>query len=392
MVEFQVKKLVLANFKSVSELMRTYIENDKLPCLVGLVYKENRIVFSDKYGFQNIEKKIPISFDSLFYIYSITKVIVSVGAMLLIEDNKLALDDYVSKYIPEFKNLKVKQTNDYGEEILVPIKKEITIKELMTHTAGFTYDAPNIWEKIARQSLKQTVLDILKHPLLFQPSSSWKYSFATDILGYVIEIVSGKSLKDYLKERIFIPLNMKDTSFNVDKSNQSRLCYIYYKDEKGKLTRYPSVVEEIVTKNLPIYLGGMGLVSSVVDLLKFSIFMLNKGNFEGKQIIRPETIDLITNNYLPQTFPCIAFVYKDKTYRFWQYGFGLGVRVKIRQGKGSTSIGEYGWDGAASTYFWIDPQKKIIGIIFSSYAPVFDVFDMWTEFENLVYTAIQNQD
>lgn len=101
MVEFQVKKLVLANFKSVSELMRSYIENDKLPCLVGLVYKENRIVFSDKYGFQNIEKKIPISFDSLFYIYSITKVIVSVGAMLLIEDNKLALDDYVSKYIPE---------------------------------------------------------------------------------------------------------------------------------------------------------------------------------------------------------------------------------------------------------------------------------------------------
>ena len=376
------------------------VANDRLPGIIALAQRRGKVIHHSIHGKMDIAADRPMQGDTLFRIYSMTKPIVSLALMMLHDEGKLQLHDKVSRYILSFAKTRVFSHVSESQLQLLDQDPPMTIFHLLTHTSGLTYggDAWHPADKLFRESgeehgffrrdmpLAQLVEHFAELPLSFQPGSSWQYSVATDVLGYLVEVISGMPLADFLKERIFAPLGMVDTDFCAPPEKAARLAAIY-----GSPTNVdPQLIDPNEVANGDVRLpttcpsGGGGLVSSTGDYLRFASMLLNGGELDGVRLVSPMTIKRMATNAVPREMLPLRIGVER-----YGYGFGLGFRVMVDYGRanGYSSPGEFGWAGAASTYFVIDPQEDLLILMMTQ---------MWgaephrprSIFPNLVYQAI----
>lgn len=350
--------------------MQGLIDDGQLAGMTIMLARRGRVVHSARFGMRDIEAGDPMPEDAIFRIYSMTKPITGVALMMLHEEGKFRLSDPVAKYIPEFAGLKVATgVADDGTILVEDADHPMTIRELMSHTAGLTYGlfsgsaVDSVYREVGvldRDSTLEDMIDKLADiPLLYQPGSRWHYSVAVDVQGYLVEVLSGQPFDEFLNERIFEPLRMFDTGFYVPAEKSGRLAQVYQYDED---TRVLTAGEGFGSEGNP-YLeeprflsGGGGLVSTTSDYMRFSQMLLNGGELDGVRILSPLTINLMSRNHMPRDNPEMA----PGT------GFGLDFAVVLDPvAADGMSQGEYYWGGAAGTWFWIDPVEDLafVGMI-----------------------------
>jgi len=373
----------------ITKTMANYVAQGDTGGIITLVERKGEVAHLAKCGYQDIASQQPLELDTIFRIYSMTKPIVSVALLMLYEQALFQFSDPVHKYLPEFKDLRV--LTDAGE--LVPPNREITIHHLLTHTAGLTYGAfgttavdklylaANLWEKGI--DLKEMTRRIANLPLLYHPGDKWVYSVATDVVGRLIEILSGLPLAEYLREKIFIPLGMGDTAFSVSPEKVRRLATCYAETETEKMAVYDRP-ENSAFRDVSLYSGGGGLVSTLEDYLRFARLMLNHGELDGVRLLGRKTVELMTMNHLPASL--LPFAIAEPIPGL---GFGLGVApiMDVAQFQNLGSKGSYGWSGLASTTFWVDPQEDLIAILLTQYIPI-EPIPLHPNFRSLVYQAL----
>jgi CubicO group peptidase (beta-lactamase class C family) len=383
----------------IAPTMEAFVKDNRLPGVMTLLQRRGKVVHFGKFGLTNIEAGVPIKEDTIFRIYSMTKPVVSVAAMMLLEEGRFRLNDPVSKFIPAFAKTKVYAGSSALGLKLADQQTPITLHHLLTHTSGLSYgwffDSPveDLYRKaipelfLRTRSLQQVVERIAEIPLLFQPGTQWRYSYATDVLGYVVQVVADMPLADFLAQRIFKPLGMIDTAFQVAPEKASRLAQIYaskalYEPDPIPADNVPLIGDVTQTTQCPS--SGGGLTSTLSDYLKFCNCLLNNGSYEGTQLIGRKTLALMTANHIPDRLMPLMIGANEL-----DHGFGLGFRVATDLGKARalTSVGEYGWAGAAQTYFWIDPSEDFIGLMMTQHMPL-DVYPVQQIFRNLAYQAI----
>lgn len=376
----------------IDSVLQNLVDHQKLVGVVTMIARHGKMVHSTHIGMLDIETNKKIQLNTIFRIASMSKPIVSVAAMILYEKGCFQLNDPVSKYIPEFKDLKVYTKK--GDQTNGILKREMTIQDLLRHTSGLTYGAGNTPVDSMYKSanvlddngtLKDMIHKLAQIPLLYQPGEQWNYSVSVDVLGYLIEVISGKPLDEFLKENIFNPLGMKDTGFFVPEGELNRLATLYTVSKEGKLI--PSSANKLEDSKKPSFLsGGGGLFSTIEDYMIFSQMLLNKGELNGKRILSPKTVELMTMNHIPyQVMPIKRGFLVDG------HGFGLGFRVltDIPQSATLGSLGSYGWFGFFGTYFYIDPKEDLIGIFMTQFHGP-DSYPGVKEFQVLMYQSIIN--
>lgn len=355
----------------ITRTVQKDIDAKRVPGVVMLIARNGKLEYEQALGQRNPTSGEPMTADSIFRIYSMTKPIVSVGAMMLVEDGKLLISDPVSKYLPEMKNLKVglEKTGADGKPVLelVPAAREMTVQDLLRHTSGLTY---GVFGKslVKSEYLKagihkgeysnaELVAQLGKLPLAYQPGSTWEYSRSTDVLGALIERVSGQTLDAYLRERILTPLKMHDTGFWVEPEKQKRIAEPFDVDPDTK-----APIKLLNVRKQPKFeSGGGGMVSTARDYLRFAQMLLNEGELDGVRILSPKTVRYMTSDHLSGTD------IKASGPGFLPgpgYGFGLGVGVRTEPGVSGTAgtVGDYSWGGLGGTYFWVDPREKMVAV------------------------------
>ncbi|HVU89820.1 MAG TPA: serine hydrolase domain-containing protein [Pirellulales bacterium] len=365
----------------IDPIVRSYIDEGKLAGIVLLVAREGKVAHTSVYGKMNIEAGEAMRRDALFRIYSMTKPITGVALMTLYDEGRFDLDDPVSKYLPAFKDVKVYAGEDGGTVKLAKLTRPITIRDLMRHTAGLAYGLLSIspvdeMYKEAKildrtKNLDNMVERLVKIPLAQQPGEKWMYSIAVDVQGKLIEALSGKPLDEYFAERIFKPLAMSDTGFHVPADKLDRMTVNYGKKD-GKLSPVDGGKDSQFATKPALLSGGGGLVSTADDYLRFCQMMLNRGELDGVRILKPETVDLMTRNHLPEKLVPIALGPLSMA----NTGFGLdfAVRVDTAKGEPAGSLGEYWWGGAASTQFFIAPREDLICVGMTQFMPATPTF------------------
>jgi len=379
----------------INSTMQRYVDEQKLAGFVSLIARRGQVVHWEKFGMAEIGTDKPMALDTIFRIYSMTKPITSAAVLMLMEEGRLRLADPIAQYIPAFKNVKVlDNSTGLGMQLVEPARP-ITLHDLMTHTAGLSYGFEDhhyidslyrqLWGKLDANpqfTLQDWIEEIAQIPLAYHPGTRYRYSMATDVLGYLVEVVAGVPFATFLQQRIFEPLGMVDTSFFVPQEKLARFATTYGPGKQGGLT----VIDAAQTSH---YLnpekrasGGGGLVSTTGDYLRFTQMLLNKGELEGVRLLGRKTIELMTTNNLPYG----VSLDNDPTSGV---GFGLGVSVLLDLGKAKVlgSVGSYGWGGAANTNFWIDPKEELIGILMLQFMPS-DTYPVVADFRNLAYQAL----
>lgn len=383
----------------ISPVMEQFVKDNQMPGILTLVQRKGKVVHLGKFGMMDIEAGKRMQEDALFRIYSMTKPIVSVALMMLYEEGRFSLNDPVSKFIPAFSKTKVYAGLTPLGSKLVDQDPEITLHHLLTHTAGLTYGwffdspvedlyreiLPNIF--LRTQTLEEVVDRIAELPLVFQPGTQWRYSYATDVLGLVVQVVANMPLANFLEEKIFKPLDMTDTAFHVPAEKLDRLAQVYTSEGiYNPMIPKPDEVALIGDVTVPTKCpsSGGGLVSTLRDYLNLCNCLINNGLHEGKRFLGRKTLEWMTSDHIQGQL-------KPLKLGAWEldFGFGLGFRVvtSLGEAKSLTSIGEYGWAGAAQTYFWIDPAEEIIGLMMTQYMP-FEPYPVQERFKNLAYQAI----
>jgi CubicO group peptidase (beta-lactamase class C family) len=388
----------------IRTVMNRHVAEKRIPGAIGLISRRGKIAYQEAFGMADIEAGKPMQLDTIHRIYSMTKPITSVAVMMLYEEGKFQLNDPVAKYLPEFAKMQVgveEKDPQTGKPVLktVPAKRPITVRDLLRHTAGMTYGffGDTLVDREYRKArilsdlnLAEFVTNLSKIPLLYEPGTRWNYSVSIDVLGRLVEVLSGKSFDQFLQERIFNPLNMRDTGFYVPSNKKERLAKLYSPTKDGKI--HPSAIcatrQECTEKfpnAVPSYLepptllsGGGGLVSTAHDYLSFCQMLLNQGQHDGKRLLSRKTVQLMSSDNLG-TIPGMGP----------GYGFGLGFAVSKAPGEAGMmgSPGEYNWGGAAGTRFWIDPQEELIGIFMIQILPHTGL-EYGAEFRVLTYQSI----
>ncbi len=360
----------------LSETLDSYAKDGRIAGGVAMVVRRGKVVYSHTYGKRDREANSPMAEDAIFRIASQSKALTSVAIMILQEDGKLLLSDPVSKFIPEFANSTVAVPKDGGGYEIVKAKRQITIRDLLTHTAGISYGtgpAKDKWEaaKITGwyfadrdEAISETIKRIAALPMDAHPGERWIYGYSTDILGVVVEKASGKTLDAFISERITKPLDMKDTSFYLPTDKASRLAAVYsIKD--GKLERAPDPglgVGQGAYLNGPrkSFSGGAGLLSTARDYARFLQMMANGGELNGKRILSRKSVELMTADHL-------------RTIKYDRDGQGFGLGFSIVKDVGAygapTSVGEYGWGGAYHSNYWVDPKEQLVVVYFTQLIP-----------------------
>lgn len=355
----------------VGDYIRNEIATGKIPGAILLIQQHGKPVYFESFGVRDVATKLPMSADTIFRLYSMSKPITSVAAMMLVEDGKLKLDDPVSKYIPAFATTKVgvEKRGDDGTLTLVeePLKRPITITDLLRHTSGLPYAylgaglvrARHAEAALGRRNLTNAEFaeQVAKLPLVEQPGTRWDYGYSTDVLGRVIEVASGKSLLEFEKERLLGPLGMNETAFIVtDSEMRPRIA------EPMPTDRAISPVTNVRDPMEPRRMesGGGGMMGTIGDYARFAQMLLNGGTFEGRIYLKPETIALMTSDHIGE---------ETKIARDYAYypgvnsGFGLGFAVRTSVPPNTSwPLGEYRWDGVAGTFFFIDPKDDMFAI------------------------------
>jgi CubicO group peptidase (beta-lactamase class C family) len=348
-----------AGLKAFRDGMRALVDESKLAGITTLIARHGKVVHFDAYGKRDLETGKPVEKDTIFRIASMTKPIVGVAMMMLWEEGKWTLDDPVSKHIPEFAGLKV--ATPTGE---VAQTKPMTMRQLMSHTAGFDtsggYEGKNIIDRT--QPLQAMIDKLAKLPLPVQPGTDWRYGPVVDIQGYVVEKLSGKTLDVFLRDRLFAPLGMADTGFWVDASKVDRVTKMHTYGDDKKIKTAPTQTDPA---RKPVFLsGGGGLLSTTGDYLKFAQMVLNGGQANGKRFLKASTVELMRTNVLE---PGVVVDLYGPTYNINGIGFGLDFAIIMDPVKANTPEGKnsFYWGGAFGTWFWLDPTNDmlVVGMI-----------------------------
>jgi CubicO group peptidase (beta-lactamase class C family) len=382
-----------ARLQRIAPVMQAYIDQGKLAGTLIMVARNGQIAYINAQGMMDKEAKKPMREDTIFRIYSMTKPITAVAAMTLWEQGKFHMNDPISKYLPEFEKMKV-YVSGAGEEMIVEdANQPIRVIDLFTHTAGFSYgftgsEVDNLYRKLLqkpdelkRSNILSKVADL---PLSHQPGTAWQYGVSTDILGFLVEKISGKKLGDYLQETVFGPLEMQDTGFFVPADKVDRFAQIYTANKQG---------QTVVMKNEPlgdflsdpdIHNAGGGMVSTLHDYFTFAQMLLNGGEINGTRILGRKTVEYLTSNHLPENL--IPFEAKSPGEGF---AMAMSVTVDPNMSLFMNSKGTYGWAGLASTHFRIDPEEKLIVIAMAQFMPT--AFHRYNEdLRNLVCQALND--
>jgi CubicO group peptidase (beta-lactamase class C family) len=340
--------------KAFQQEMRALVDEAKLAGVTTLVARHGKVVHIDAYGVQDLASKRPLTKDTIFRIASMTKPVTGVAMMMLWEEGKWTLDDPVSKHIPEFAGLKVASAN--GD---VPQTRPMTMRQLMSHTAGF--DVSGGYAKYQLDDRSQTLQSMIdklaKLPLPVQPGTDWRYGPSVNIQGYIVEKLSGQTLDEYFRTKIFEPLGMKDTGFWVDPSKKDRITNIHTYGPDKKVITAPT--QGNPTRK-PVFLSGSGgLLSTTEDYLKFAQMLLNGGQANGKRLLKSSTVELMRTNVLE---PGVVVDLYGPTYNIEGIGFGLDFAIILDPAKAKTPEGKnsFYWGGAFGTWFWIDPTNDLI--------------------------------
>ncbi|MCH8334005.1 beta-lactamase family protein [Candidatus Sumerlaeota bacterium] len=393
----------------IDKLMKRYVNEKRISGALGLIARHGEVVYLNTWGESDREAGKPMTPDTIFRIYSMSKPITSVAVMILHEEGRFMLTDPVAKFLPELANMTV-MTEDADPSSGGSVVREfaasnpITIQDLLRHTAGLTYGlfgntrVDQMYRErgvlLEDRDIAETVAKLGKLPLLFEPGTTWHYSVAVDVLGRLIEVVSGQGFDEFLKQRIFDPLEMNDTGFFVPPEKLDRFAQLYapkgtQQDAEAWLRGVTSV-DEIVPADPSVsdgfvrppthQSGGGGMVSTAGDYLRFCQLMLNGGELEGVRILSRKSVELMTTDHLGDIPMGLGRT---------GYGFGLGFAVAVDQGQIGTlgSVGEYNWGGAAGTRFWVDPKEDLIGIFMVQIIPHTGL-NFGTEFKLLTYQAI----
>ena len=368
----------------ITPVMQGYVDAEKIPCALTMIAREGKLVHFEKFGMQDIAAAKPIQFDTIFRLYSMTKPITSIAVMMLYEEGHFQLTTPISEFVPYFKDMKV-----YTEDgsAIVDAEREVTIKHLLTHTAGLIYESDREDHPIDQQyedadlyggDLANMIQKLGDIPLIHQPGDAWKYGMSTDVLGYLVQIVSGMPFETFLKTRIFEPLGMNDTGFSVKVENADRYSKVYEFGEDGELQQ----IEKVHAATGPLsffHSGGGGLQSTAADYLRFCQMVLNNGELDGVQLLGRKTAELIKISHVP---PDWLAPKRTGT------GFGLGFSVVTNVADTHTvgSLGTCGWGGMASTTFWIDPVEELIGIFITQLVGADSPFQ--AQFRVLTYQAL----
>jgi len=392
-----------ASFDRLEEhLKRRYIDAGRFPGTQLLVFRRGKIVHSAVQGFADVERKAPVKDDTIFRIYSMTKPITSVAFMMLFEEGRVALDEPVHKYIPEWKNLGVFQAGTAPAFLTKPPSRPMLIVDLLRHTSGLTYgfqqrsnvDAAyremKIGEVEKAGTLQSMIEDLAKIPLEFSPGDAWNYSVSTDVIGYLVGKISGKPFEQFLKERIFDPLDMNDTDFFVPADKAHRFAACYSADGKGGMTLQDDPTGSSFLSPPSFISGGGGLCSTAADYLTFCRALINGGELGGVRLIGPKTLALMTSNHLPggRDLPEMSrSLFSEATYNGIGFGLGFSVTMNPTQTLIPGSAGEYAWGGAASTAFWIDPAEELIAIFMTQVLPS-SAYPIRRELRTMVYAGI----
>jgi CubicO group peptidase (beta-lactamase class C family) len=344
--------------------MKSLVDQGRLAGVVTMVARHGKLIEFEAAGKRDMAANLPMQKDSIFRIYSMSKPITGVAMMMLFEEGKWQLNDPVAKYIPEFANLKVYATDAAGNMVLNDQTHPMTMRELMSHTAGFTYGyfSNTPVDKLQREAdvlnvnntLQEMITRVAKLPLNAQPGSEWHYSIAVDIQGYIVQKLSGMRFEEFLEKRIFKPLNMVDTGFYVPADKLKRLAQLYDYDQEGHLQIAQSPINHDFSAKPALPSGGGGLVSTATDYMRFCQMLLNGGRLGGVRLLAPRTVELMRTNVLAPSMSVFGS----------GAGFGLDFAVytdPIAAG-GYYGKGTYWWGGAAGTWFWIDPTDDLIVI------------------------------
>jgi CubicO group peptidase (beta-lactamase class C family) len=349
------------------------VDRGEIAGAVMLVARQDRVAQLACVGLRDIEAGKPMEPDTIFRIASMTKPIASVGALMLIEAGKLRLDDPVSRYIPEFAEVKVFAGVEDGRARLAALERPITVYHLLTHTSGLEYDAPDpalesAYDNLGdeRYALPELMRRLAAHPLAHQPGEGWVYGFSHTVLGRVIEVAADQSLDEYLDSAIFTPLGMVDSGFFVPPDKVERLAAVY-ESAAGALHRVDNSKTNRITEHFPLLSGGGGCVSTVLDYARFTRMMQRRGELDGVRLLKPETVAQMTRNQLASPLPPIRI--GDHVFEGEGYGLGVGVSIEPSAPGLGGSEGTYGWAGSWGTRFWVDPVTETLGIFMVQYQP-----------------------
>lgn len=367
----------------LEKYVQSQMSQGNIPGAVTMVIRQGKVVHLAANGYKNIATKNPMKTDDLFYIQSMTKPIISTAFMMLYEEGYFKLDDPVSKYLPEFKNLRVVRSNQDGPDAPTDsLKSQITIAQLMSHSSGLTHGlSANPVDRRFRagyfkptiSSIQERVSNITKFPLLAQPGTQWNYSAGPDVMSALIEKFSGMSTEAFLKTRIFEPMGMKNTGYNVPKDQQSKIVSLHTKGADGHLSVSKM---QAPFENVKVWSGVNGLFSTASDYATFCQMIMSGGTFQGKQYLSRKTVELMTSNHTGNLFPSPGT------------GWGLGFAVVTNGAATLTpaSTGLFYWSGANNTHFFIDPKEKLIAIFMTQESN--HNFDHHLALRQMVYQSI----
>jgi len=380
-----------------------YVDDGRLPGWLVLVTRGGKVVHLATYGDRDKEAGLPVEIGTLFRIYSMTKPITSVAAMMLYEEGAFELKDPVSRFIPSFADTRVYRSGSALNPVTEPAVEPVRLWHLLTHTTGLTYGFHHAhpvdsmyraagfeWGQPEGADLEACCESWARLPLLFQPGTEWNYSVATDVLGRVIEVVSGRPLDQFLQERVFGPLGMGETGFWVGEQDADRLAALYSPAPATRLAARNDAMGGAALRRPTFLSGGGGLVSSAADYHRFTQMLLRRGELEGARLLGTRTIEYMTENHLPGRADLEEFgrpLFAETTFEGVGFGLGFSVVEDPVSNKVLSTGGEFAWGGAASTAFWVDPAQEITALFLTQLLPS-STHPIRSQLKQLVYQAL----
>jgi len=388
----------MSNLKSIDTILSRAVESKAMPGVVAVAATDKGVLYEGAFGTREVGKDAPMTLDTVVWIASMTKAITATAAMQLVENGKLGLERPASEVVPELAAAKVLEGFDAaGKPRLRAPKRPITLRHLLTHTAGFGYE---IWDPAIAQYQTATGTPgittctnaALTTPLMFDPGDRWEYGINIDWVGKIVEAMSGQKLDRYFQEHIFGPLGIKDTSFKISPSQRARLATVHQRGEGGAL----APIEFGLPQDPEFLMGGGGLYGTAGDYLTFARMIMQDGSFKGVQVLRPETVALMSQNHIGPIEVGVfrtampALSHDIELFPGMSKKWGLSFLINTQPAPTGRSAGSLAWAGLANTYFWIDRTKRVCGVFLSQLLPFYDpaAIDLLGKFETEVYRAL----
>jgi CubicO group peptidase (beta-lactamase class C family) len=376
----------------IDSTLQAFVSSGNIAGISALIFEKDKEVYYGAFGQADRESQKPMDRNTIVQIYSMTKPITGAALMTLWEEGKFDLDDPLSKYAPEFGNMKVYVGEDAtGKPILEDVDREITIRDITRHTAGFprNADIPGLGKLVAAadamnrgNTLTQMAEKMGATPLAFQPGTQWEYGPCVDVQAFMVERISGVPYGEYVREHVLDPLGLKETRYYIPQEDRNRFAALYIRKAEGALVR-DTVTYDNYTERWPLTRGGSGLTSTLDNYMRFARMLVNEGTLDSVTLLKPGTVKLMATNQLADSVTERSFLPSKG-----QVGFGIDFAVRVAPPKDAKEnmgvVGEFFWDGAASTLFWVDPTNKITAVLFVQLFP-YDQIGLHKKFRDAVY-------